>query len=293
MKGVTFQGDIKQYHIMSTRIPCIAFMGDLTVDQYVRQGEIHLGGSSLTGAIWARREGAKSSIIAAVGSDSAGEEYSNMLTHEYIDKSYVTVIRGKTSAIDIITTDEGERTYGEWNPGVLATYHFAKKDFAFMRKHDAAVLTVYGATQHLLRAFSDYFSRHIRCKLLRVVDFGDLSHFEKSTSIVEGHLEGIDICVFGLDKDDDEGRINALRELAADSGKLFVITLNKHGSVVFQGDKAYGCVGKEVRAVDTTGAGDSFLAAFLVSYLRAKDIQASLKKGAALAARVIAKLGAY
>ena len=49
----------------------------------------------------------------------------------------------------------------------------------------------------------------------------------------------------------------------------------------------------EVPVVDTTGAGDSFLAGFLASYLNSRDILKSLHRGADLASEVIQHIGAY
>lgn len=266
--------------------PKIAFMGDLTVDRYVKQKEVHLGGSSLTSAIWATRLGAKSSIIAAVGTD-------NFQIPQYIDKSRVTVLPGKTSSIEIHTNELGEREYGNWDPGVLADYRFSKKDFACMRTHDAVVLTVYDKTIHLLYQFRDAFASRRKRKFLRVGDFGDLSLWNKDAAMLVRYLSTFDVFLFGLDKDIDEFLINELRQLAHQSRKLFLVTLNKFGAAAFAGDTMFGVPGHDVPVLDTTGAGDSFLAAFLVEYLKSHDVQKSLVAGTQLASQVIQNVGAY
>lgn len=275
------------------KIPRIAYVGDLTVDRYVRQKQTRLGGSSLTGAIWATCMGASASVIAAVGDDADGKKYMASLTRRHIDASHVRALPGVTSNIDIRTTKEGERQYGSWNPGVLATYNLRPKDFAFMLKHDAAVLTVYDKTAHLLSSWQKAFSYSRKRKLLRVVDFGDLGQFDRSVSILEENLSAIDIAVFGLDKDRDETLVNELMRISISTGRVILVTLNRAGVAAFDGKKTYGYVGREIVPVDTTGAGDSFLAAFLVSYLKDHDIQKALKNGAMLASRVIQKVGAY
>jgi sugar/nucleoside kinase (ribokinase family) len=50
---------------------------------------------------------------------------------------------------------------------------------------------------------------------------------------------------------------------------------------------------RDVPVIDATGAGDSFLAGFLVRYLKTKDVQGSLAAGTSLASKVIQKVGAY
>lgn len=274
------------------KTPRIAFVGDITVDHYVKQKETHLGGSSVTGAIWATRMGAKASVIAAVGSNAAGKKHISMLTRWHIDASHVDTVHGKTSSIEINTIN-GERHYGKWDPGVLADYFLSKKDFQFIRTHDAVVLTIYDKTIHLLNQFHQVFASKRRKKFLRIVDFGDFSLFEKNAAMIARFLPAFDIFVFGLEKDVDETLINELRLIARQSGKLFLITLNRFGAAAFQDSKVWGVTGTVVRAVDTTGAGDSFLAAFLVSYLKTNDIQKSLEKGTELASKVIQKVGAY
>jgi sugar/nucleoside kinase (ribokinase family) len=44
--------------------------------------------------------------------------------------------------------------------------------------------------------------------------------------------------------------------------------------------------------VDTTGAGDAFDAAFLVEWLRSRDVEAALRAGNQLGAHVASHLGA-
>lgn len=266
----------------------IAFIGDLTVDRYVNQNEIHLGGSSLTGALWAMRTGAKCSVVAAVGTDEVGKKYKSFLREHHIHASHIQTLRGNTSIIEIITTPEGDRTYGAWNPGILERYRFAKKDELFIRRHDAVVLTVYGRTRHLLDEFVSQFR-----KPLRVVDFGDLSDFGKTAVFVQKYLTGIDICIFGLDKDADETLINELQLLAAEEKKIIIVTLAKFGSLAFAGNEVFVQPANDVPVVDTTGAGDAFLAGFLVTYLQSKNIQKALRDGTNLASKVVGLLGSY
>lgn len=253
------------------KTPHIAFVGDITVDRYVKQNETHLGGSSVTGAIWAKRLGAQSAIIAAVGSDG-------VKLPRRIDTSHIRILPGKTSSIEIRTVD-GERHYGKWDPGVLAHYHFSKEDIAFMNRNDAAVLTVYPKTKHLLKEF------RLSSQTLRVVDFGN--------ELMPVDVSHLDSMVFGLNFDTDQEKIKKIKELAKKYNKLAIVTLGKGGSIACEGEKMWAVPGKQVKAIDTTGAGDSFLAAFLITYLPSHDIRKSLEKGTELASKVIQNIGAY
>ena len=71
------------------------------------------------------------------------------------------------------------------------------------------------------------------------------------------------------------------------------MTLGKFGSIAFVGETVFVQSASDVPVVDTTGAGDAFLAGFLVTYLQTKDVQQSLRSGTQLASKVVGLLGAY
>jgi sugar/nucleoside kinase (ribokinase family) len=275
----------------------IAFIGDLTVDKYPTLHKTHLGGASLNSAIWALRAGAeRASVIAAVGNDDAGKLYFDKMHEEHIDSTGVMVLPGKTSAIEIfIDPKSGERKYGAWHAGVLEQYHLREKEYDFLRLHKAASLTVYGKTKHLLSELS-LWSEAVKMKPFLVVNFDDLSQFDHSLNIVKNNLNGIDAGFFGLDKEEDKKRIQELRKLAKDTGKLMVVTLGKSGAIAFDGNTKYEAPARHINPAaikDTTGAGDAFLAGFIVQYMKSYDILSSLVAGNRIAAQKIQILGAY
>ena len=274
-------------------IPRIAFIGDLTVDVYPQKHRVHLGGSSLNSSMWATRLGAEPSIFAAVGEDAAGKKFLRKLAAEDIGASQVQTLHGKTSNIEIFTDTMGEHRFGEWEPGVLANYHLGTRDYIFLKKQRAASLTIYGPTHHLLEEFVVFGKKKKRRVPLLSVDFGDLSQLAGDVGVVESSIEALDVLFFGLDKDADEEMINTLRQLADTFGKLIVVTLGAYGSIAFQGNQSFIQPVHAVCIKDTTGAGDAFLAGFLVSYLKTRNVQKSLAAGTDLASRVIQKLGAY
>ena len=271
--------------------PSIAFIGDLTVDRYVEKNEIRLGGAALNMAIWAKRSGADVSVVTDVGSDDAGKQQIAFLKQEKIDTSKIQISKGSTSEIEIFVNESGERRYGLWNAGTLAHYHLRTSDISFLKKKDVVCLTIYPQYEHILSEVSS-IARAKKHPLL-VVNFGDLREFNRDIRVVEDVLHYTDICVFGLDKDADETLINTLQHMAKQSRVKILITLASSGSLVFDGADVFLQAAKKVKVVDTTGAGDAFLAGFLVKYLKTKDIQTSLSAGSALASQVIQKVGAY
>jgi ribokinase len=74
--------------------------------------------------------------------------------------------------------------------------------------------------------------------------------------------------------------------------KLLVITLGKEGSTAYSGGRRYFARAFEVKAVDTTGAGDAFAAGFIYAYLGGFDVESCLKAGNFAASKNVQKLGA-
>ncbi|MDZ7587484.1 MAG: carbohydrate kinase family protein, partial [Patescibacteria group bacterium] len=81
-------------------------------------------------------------------------------------------------------------------------------------------------------------------------------------------------------------------QLAKNQNKLVVITLGSGGSLTVWQSKIYKQKLKPVKAVDTTGCGDAYLAGFLTDWLQHKNIQQAMKLGSELAARVAKHPGA-
>jgi fructoselysine 6-kinase len=274
----------------------ITFIGDLTEDKYPKEGIIHLGGASLNGAVWAQRAGAKHvSIVSAVGDDESGRLFLQKIHDKHIDERGISVLPGRTSSIEIFVDSKGERSWGEWDAGVLEQHYLGNNELSLLRSSQVVVLTVYDKTLHLLFPLSALKKEDTKRPIV-VVNFGDLSELGRSTNIVKDHLDDFDVAFFGLNRDTGTGYIDEIKNIANNTGKLMIVTLGKYGAMAWKGDAEYSsravCVNpKDIK--DTTGAGDAFLAGFLTEYIQSHSIQSGLVAGNRIAARKIQILGAY
>ena len=262
----------------------IAFVADLTADIYVDSHTVKYGGAALNMAMWAKRVGVNPEIVSAVGNDADGKGFLSYIRKQGLVTIGIQKKRGPTSSIEIFLKN-GERNYGQWRPGVLATFHLRRREKTFLQKVDAIVVTIYPQYEHILG--------ELKRKLpFVVINFGDLKEFHDDFGVVERYADKADILLFGLDKDADEPLINRIRDLST-STRMCMVTLGKYGSVAWLGGKTFVQPAKEVAVVDTTGAGDAFQVGFLAHYLSTRNIQESLRKGTILASRAIRKVGAY
>jgi sugar/nucleoside kinase (ribokinase family) len=277
---------------MSSKMPRIAFIGDLTADVYVDSDEVKHGGAALNMAIWGKREGMTSIIASAVGTDAIGNTFLQFIRTQKLSTLSVQKKRGTTSSIEIFLKD-GERHYGKWKPGVLTSYHLRPQDKKRLAKTDAIIVTIYPKYEHVLRELSQWKQTiPVDKRPVFVINYGDLKEFENNLEVVRQYLELVDILVFGLNKDEDEKLINEIRDLSS-THRMCVVTLGKFGSLAWANGSSFVMPSKVVRIEDTTGAGDAFLVGFMKSYLSTRDVSASLKAGSALAVKVIGKIGAY
>ena len=86
---------------------------------------------------------------------------------------------------------------------------------------------------------------------------------------------------------------NMLRELKKKTPGIIVMTLGKHGSMVYDGETIFRGKALPVEVVDTLGAGDCFIANFLVSRLKGDTIPESIKKGHQAAREICKRLGGW
>jgi len=88
--------------------------------------------------------------------------------------------------------------------------------------------------------------------------------------------------------------IDELERLARRHRRLLVVTLGAQGSLALGGERRLACPAVEVpRVVDTTGAGDTFAAGFLVEYRASRDVERSLARGTREAAAAVQRVGAF
>ena len=176
----------------------LSFIGDLTVDNYPQQNKMQLGGASLTSALWAKKLGADATILAAVGLDIAGEKFKKYFHKNNLSLKFLKHLKQPSSHIDIFVDSKGERTFGDWQPEAYSRYHLGKKEFRFLQTQDAVVLPQYYPTRHLLDELikikqSNPSNPSISSHPSVVVDFDDLSQFNRSPKIIQKNLKYSDI----------------------------------------------------------------------------------------------------
>ena len=267
----------------------VVLAGDCGVDRYVSLGLDRPGGITLNVAAHARRLFPRNdsiTVLTALGNDRESVLVKDALSGLGVE-SFLRDLPGSTSLQLIDLEPSGEKIFVSYHQGVLGDYRVGAEERALIAESDLLVAPHY-------RQIDGFFSSVMASPScgLRAVDFADIAE-DPVTRNVERFVSDFDIAFLGLDASHADF-IDEIETIARGRQKLFLVTLGAGGSVALgQGDRIFCPAAPVERVVDTTGAGDTFAAAFLSEYVRSKDVAKSLKRGAEEAAMTVQRVGAF
>lgn len=260
------------------RIACI---GDHCVDLYDELGLANPGGNTVNVAVYLRRLGAESSCFGAVGTDREGELLLRAAGEKGVDMSHVQILPGPTARthVDMV---EGNRVFTAYDEGVMADFALRGGDLDAICRHDLAVGSIWG---HVETQMSLIRSRGVPTAM----DLADIP----GDPAAQAALPGLNIAFFSDDLAGPDEVRTAMRELAAKGPRIVVAMRGAEGSIAWDGSAFYTQGSIPVQVVDTLGAGDSYIAGFLLAWLEGNSIPACMEAGAKNAAITIAYQGAW
>ncbi len=259
----------------------IACVGDHCIDYYDETGLACPGGNPVNVAVYARRRGAQTAYFGPVGTDRFGGLLLKRLAEEQVDLSHVQRLDGP-SALCHVTMRDGERLLGDYDEGVMADFSLREEDLRCLQDYDLAVTGLWGRAERYLEA--------IRTAGTPVAFDGAERPFDPAGLTALPHT---DLAFFSNDRLDSEALRGMILSVKALGPRIVVATRGALGSLAFDGSVFYECPPAPCTLVDTMGAGDSFIAGFLTSWLSGCGIPACMRAGAEEAASTIARFGAW
>ncbi len=296
---------------MSDNLPknlSVVALGDLMMDIACRtqapilhgtdcfvQGGISAGGSAANFAVWAARLGASVGLIAKVGDDLFGRSLLQDLQREGVATG--VVVSNETTGFTMLVVDQsGERTMFAAR-GATSALSVSDLNWELLDRADVLHVTAYSF-------FEDSPREAALAAMARVKGHGKLLSLDPSAY---GYLQrlgseaffalaqGVDMLFPNL----DEGRVltgeqepeRILRSLLT-RFPVVALKMGPDGALAGSGNSIVHHPGYAVPVVDTTGAGDAFAAAFVVTWLRQHGLAAAVREGNRIAAGVIQVSGA-
>ncbi len=260
-------------------------VGEVAIDRYIG-GSDHAGGNTFNVAKVLKRIDPTNDVflVSAIGSDEEGK----YLLEKIMETGVAPILqmtKEKSSLIEIRIADN-DRYLQKYAAGVIEKFELDKTQIEVLENSDVAIYVCFKEIEHLFVNSLSYPK-----KALKVADFTDLLDYNKDLSIVRKTINKLDVLFFGLKKSDTK-LINELESLSSKFDKLIIVTLGEHGSVAFFENKKFEVPAQKViNVIDPTGAGDTFLATFVNSYAKGKNIKLSLKKASIEASKTIQRMG--
>ncbi|WP_112662725.1 sugar kinase [Microvirga flavescens] len=239
------------------------------------------GGDVSNTAIAAARQGAKVAIFTALGDDAFGNDFLNLWGREGVDRS--TVIRrkdGRTGVYFISYGEEGH-VFSYARAGSAASL-VTEAELPLAQIAASRVLHVSGISQAISTSCADaVFAaiRHAKANGTTVSYDTNLRlrlwPLDRARAVIHGAVALSDIARPSLD---DAQQLTGLERpedictfYLALGCSIVVLTMGKAGTMVKTEDHLEVVPARPVKAVDATGAGDTFGGAFLADWLAHGD----------------------
>jgi fructoselysine 6-kinase len=259
-------------------------VGDNCIDNYTELGRRFPGGNALNVAVYAHRfSGIEADYIGVVGDDEAGDFLVDQIRREGLATEGVIRQPGE-SAVTTILIRSGDRVFDNYVEGVQKNAKFPRILLPRVRTYDLVHYSVWGFGREYIPEIkrcgrpliSCDFSNQLEHKALEAMPWLDYSFFS-----------GKELVVKGLKPEEK------IRELKERTSGMVIMTLGEHGSIAFDGNRVYRGEAEPVEVVDTLGAGDSYIAAFLYSRLKGSSIPDAIKEGHKAATETCKRLGGW
>lgn len=256
-----------------------AAVGDNCIDRFRPSGLSLVGGNALNVAVQLTRLGEAAAYFGAVGEDADGKRTIEELALNGVDIANLQILQTITAYTDIAVDASGDRTIVYEDFGACRDYRPSPPDLErildAMHVH-IGWLNDGGALRRLLAAREVSVSQDITVN----ADPASLQ------------VDGLDVA-FGSSGQDLENARQMARHLRQAGAKLAVVTCGALGSVAWDGSQAAETGIRPVDVVDTTGAGDSFIAGFLAARRQSRPLQTCLEMGRDAAAFTCTHLGGF
>jgi ribokinase len=250
------------------------------------------GGKGANQAVAAAKLGAATALIGRLGKDAFGQELRTFLAAQGVDLSFVKDTAEAHTGTAIITVADADNTIVVV-PGANAMVDADDVAMLMLKRGDVAV-SQFEIPQATVTAF---FKRARTAGVTTILNPAPARTFDQEL------LDLVDILVLNetelgfltgrelRDADDHARFIDAARSLAV-TDKIICVTLGKRGALALVEGEPLIVPGREVKAVDTTGAGDCFVGALAAQLAVGSNLRDALGYANAAASICVQRMGA-
>lgn len=236
------------------------------------------GGSAANVAVGLATLGETSRLIGSVGTDDVGHRVRTYLTDQGVDTAAVQRVSGTTTKKYILVTEGGTvRVFGDSGVNEATSLQAVPED-VFV---DAGHLHVTSHRPQFLQALLNWTDTN---EITISADLGRQGASEPVTAVVER----ADL-IFGTKQ--ELTTLFGSPEDGVTENRTVVCTRGADGATVYTATETYDHTGIDKPVVDTTGAGDAFVAGFLTQWHRNREVPVALAAGNACGAYASTRRG--
>jgi 2-dehydro-3-deoxygluconokinase len=259
------------------------------------------GGDTSNAAIAAARAGARVGYLTAIGQDAPGESFMKLWATEGVDTATVVRKPGLPTAVYFVSHGKDGHEFTFYRKGSAAA-HYAPADVPVDAFRPAKILHLSGISQAISTTACDACFRAIAVAKAAGVKVSYDTNLRKAlwpakraAAIMHAAIAEADIVLPSLDDATDLTGLkdaDAIADFYLKLAPLVLLKLGKDGSMVATRDGRTRIPGRKVKAVDATGAGDTFAGNFLARVLAGDAPEAAALYANAAAALATTGYGA-
>ena len=254
-------------------------VGDNVVDRYLHLDLMFPGGNALNVAVFARRAGAEAGYIGIVGDDLSGTLVRNALVAETVEITRLRVNESFNAFSQIGIDEDGNRYFIGSTPPPYRL-RLDRADLDHVSTYDFVHTGDYGQVEGQLADLS--------AAARLSFDFGS-----KSADYAEPLLPHIRIATFSGSGLDESGVLALIRWAQARGPETVIVTRGAAGSTVAVGETIHHEAAVPVTVTDSLGAGDAYIATFVVALGAGASLPEAAHRAAAAAGEVCTRFGAF
>jgi ribokinase len=272
------------------RVPALPAPGDTVL---ASSRTTSPGGKGANQAVTLRRLGAQVEMVGVVGDDDAGRELLANFDALGVGRGHVRVAAGEPSGIAVVAVDASGDNGILVAPGASGT--LSPADVA------GAAAAVDGAAVVLLQLEVPLETVSATVAAARAAGVPVVLNAAPARPLPDELVAALDVLVVnegealtlaGADAGPERSVAAAAEALLARGARAVVVTLGGDGALVLDASGRTVVPAHRVEVVDTTGAGDTFVAALAVGVGEGRDLRDSARLAAAAAALAVQRPGA-
>jgi len=249
------------------------------------------GGSASNTMMGLARLGGSVRFVCKVGNDDLGDVYSLNLYRNGVE-GYIRKSATPTGRVLSAVTPDAQRTMYTY---LGASAELLPTEISDVPFRNAGVLYLEGYLAYAPTILLHCVNAAKANNLEVIFDCGSFGVIQDCRFIIDKLIEEESIDILIANEDEAKALTNVEEELAcmemAKMAKIAIVKIGKKGSIICVKDEIFRIGTPDVKAIDTTGAGDLWASGFLYGYLNDWPIEKCGELASAVASEVIQVMG--